>query len=626
MPGQRHTNSPRRTLLQSAIAASVCTLLGDPAQAADPVRYTVSIAKTGNGALDAAISGSSQLIALRTKAPAGSFAVVARARSDIGRLRTALDSFGYYEGRTRVTVAGRSLDDPGLPDALDALPADAAPTIAIAIDTGPLFHLRHVTFGGTVPAAALAAVSLKPGQPAVASDVLAAGNALLSALQEQGYALARVDPPVATELPPQQALDVSFHVVTGPRVDLGAITFSGLHGVNERYARRRMMLHTGELYQPSKIEAARQDLVAAGVFSGVQMRASPALDAQGNIPLVVDVTERPRHSVTTNVGYSTDLGGSAGVTWSHRNLFGNAEKLNLTVGITNLGGSDSNGLGYQAKAQFLKPDYYHRDQTLELDVGAIRQDLDAYEQTAATVGAILTRKLSKRWTASIGLTGIQEQIIQEGTTRDYTLVAVPITGRFDSTNLPNPLEDPLHGVRLTASAAPTESLSSGNSTFVILQGTAASYFDLATLGIAHPGRSVLAGRVLVGSAQGASEFQLPPDQRFYGGGSATVRGYKYQSIGPLFADGNPAGGAAIDAATIEWRQRVWGNIGAAVFADAGQVNVSSAPFKGKLQEGVGVGARYYTPIGPLRVDFAIPLSHPPHGDSFELYLGLGQAF
>ena len=608
------------------LAACGCVLSIHGARAADPVKYTVSIAKTGNGALDAAISGSSQLVALRTKAPAGSFAVVARARSDIGRLRTALDSFGYYEGKVTVTVAGRPLDDPGLPDALDALPASAAPKVDIAIDKGPLFHLRHVAFDGAVPASALASVKLKPGQPAVASDVLAAGNALLSALQEQGYALARVDPPAATELPGEQALDVSFHVVTGPRVDLGAITFSGLHGVNERYARRRLMLHPGELYQPSKIEEARQDLVAAGVFSGVQVQASPKLDAHGDLPLVVDVTERPRHAVTANVGYSTDLGGSAGVTWSHRNLFGNAEQLNLTLGVTNLGGTDSKGLGYQAKAQFLKPDYYHRDQTLELDIGFIRQNLDAYEQTAATAGAILTRKLSKRWTVSAGLTGIQEQIIQEGTTRNYTLVAVPLTGRYDSTDLPNPLEDPLHGVRLTASAAPTESLSSGNSTFVILQGTASSYFDLANFGISKPGHSVLAGRFLVGSAQGASEFQLPPDQRFYGGGSATVRGYKYQSIGPLFADGNPAGGAAIDAATIEWRQRVWGNIGAAVFADAGQVNVSSAPFQGKLQEGVGVGARYYTPIGPLRVDFAIPLSHPPHSDSFELYLGLGQAF
>jgi translocation and assembly module TamA len=94
----------------------------------------------------------------------------------------------------------------------------------------------------------------------------------------------------------------------------------------------------------------------------------------------------------------------------------------------------------------------------------------------------------------------------------------------------------------------------------------------------------------------------------------------------LFPDNNPEGGTAIDAATVEFRQRVWGNIGATVFADAAQVSTSSGPFEGTLREGVGAGLRYYTPIGPVRVDVAVPLNRPPGGDSFELYLGLGQAF
>ena len=225
----------------------------------------------------------------------------------------------------------------------------------------------------------------------------------------------------------------------------------------------------------------------------------------------------------------------------------------------------------------------------------------------------------------MGLTAEQEQIIQEGVTRDYTLVAVPVTGKYDSTDLSNPLDDATHGIRATLGASPTESITN-SATFVILQGSASTYFDLARLGIGRPGASVLAVRGLVGSAQGAGQFDLPPDQRFYGGGSATVRGFKYQSVGPLFSDNNPQGGAAIDAATVEFRQRVWGNIGAAVFVDAAQFNASSAPFAGTLREGIGVGARYYTPIGPIRVDVSVPVNAPPRGDSFELYLGLGQAF
>jgi translocation and assembly module TamA len=189
-----------------------------------------------------------------------------------------------------------------------------------------------------------------------------------------------------------------------------------------------------------------------------------------------------------------------------------------------------------------------------------------------------------------------------------------------------PFDDPTHGLRATVIATPTESLSGQDATFFILQGIASTYVDLATLGLSKPGHTVLALRGLVGSVEGASVFQLPPDQRFYAGGSATLRGFKYQSVGPLFADGTPEGGTAIDAATIELRQRVWHNIGAVLFADAGQVDSTRTPFEGRLQEGVGVGARYYTAIGPLRLDFAVPVKRPRDGDSFEVYLGLGQAF
>ena len=181
-------------------------------------------------------------------------------------------------------------------------------------------------------------------------------------------------------------------------------------------------------------------------------------------------------------------------------------------------------------------------------------------------------------------------------------------------------------MRATLIATPTESFSHQNATFVILQAQASTYFDLNTIDVAAPGMSVIALRGLVGSAQGATDFQLPPDQRFYGGGSATVRGFRYQSIGPQFPNGDPAGGTSIDAATIELRQRLWDKIGAVGFIDAGQVAQGSAPFEGRLEEGAGIGARYYTPIGPIRLDFAVPITSVPHNDSFEIYLGLGQAF
>jgi translocation and assembly module TamA len=609
-----------------SLACGLAVAIPAPAHAADPLKYTVQLRSTGIAALDSAMNASSQLEALRVRAPAGPFAVLSRARMDEARLTTALESFGYYKSTLRITIAGHPLDDPELVEYLAGLPAAPPVAVRVQADTGPLFHLRTVSLLGQVPASVRPSFDLHAGEPAIAARVLQAGAALLTALREHGYALARVDPPDVLEVPAANALDVTYKVDTGPRVDIGPITITGLKRVNAKYVRRRLQLHQGELYQPSAIESARQDLASVGVFSGVVVRAATKLNADGEIPLTIDVAERPLHTVSFTAAYSTDLGGSVGAAWSHHDLFGNAEQLNLSAAITGLGGTDTTGLGYNVTAQLLKPDFLRRDQQLEFDLGAIKQDLEAYDQTAETAGTTLTRKLSKQWTVSAGLTGEQEQIIQQGVTRDYTLVALPLNGKYDTTGLSNPLDDATHGVRVSLGAAPTESLSGHDATFVILQATASTYIDLADFGIARAGRSVVALRGLVGSAQGAGQFDLPPDQRFYGGGSSTVRGFKYQSVGPLFTDGSPEGGAAIDAATIEFRQRVWGSIGAAVFVDAAQVNAASAPFAGTLREGVGAGIRYYTPIGAIRVDVAVPLNQPPGGDSFELYLGLGQAF
>jgi translocation and assembly module TamA len=137
---------------------------------------------------------------------------------------------------------------------------------------------------------------------------------------------------------------------------------------------------------------------------------------------------------------------------------------------------------------------------------------------------------------------------------------------------------------------------------------------------------VLALRGLAATILGASANDLPPDQRLYAGGSGTVRGFAYQSIGPQFADGNPEGAKSVDAATLEFRQRIGEDWGGAAFVDAGQASAAGAPFTGTVEVGAGLGARYYTSIGVLRLDLAVPLTHIDGGDTFEIYAGLGQAF
>ena len=590
------------------------------AWAADPQPYKVNIAGTGASDIDTVLRSSSQLVTLQDKVPVPPFALVQRAQADVARLQTALDSFGYYLNGVAIKIAGHALADPELSDVLDAVPAGNPVTVDIAVDKGPLFYIGTVMVDGALPDADRAALTVHSGDPAIANAVLDAQAGLLTALQEDGYALATVDAPVAFAENSQHTVNLTYKVATGPRVVIGDIRFTGLKDVNEDFVRKVLTVKPGDRYKPSRIEQARQAVAALGVFSGVTVRAATHLSADGRLPLTFDVQERPKHAVTLTGTYSTDLGVSLGATWSHRNLFGNAEQLNLSAAGTGLGTSTA-GLGYNLSAQFLKPQFWCPDQVLEFDLIGIKQQLIAYDQTAETLSSYLRRKFSKLWSGSAGVSLEYDQVAQEQTNRLYKLVALPVTVNYDSTGLADLLHDPISGARASVAVTPTQSFGTSNLTFLVLQASGSTYFDLGSAG-----RSVVALRALAGSILGGSNLELPPDQRLYAGGSATVRGFAYQSIGPQFADGNPMGAKSVDAATVEFRQRIGEDWGGAAFVDAGQASASGAPFSGDLRAGAGVGARYYTPLGAVRADIAVPLNRIKGGDAFEIYIGLGQAF
>ncbi len=589
------------------------------ARAADPQPYTVTLAESGDSGLDQALNDASMLLSLREQAPVGPFALVARAQEDLERFTTALRSFGYYQGKIELRIAGRVLDDPGLPELLEKSRPEPPIPVAIKVTPGPLFHLGKIELQGATDGLAAAASGLKSGDPARAPEVLAGQERLLAALRGQGYALAKVEPPVAVLREDASVVDVAFALDSGPRVELGSIGLKGLERMDESFVRQRLLVHPGERYDPAALDRARSDLISLGVFSAVRVEDAPQLDAQRRLPVDFVITERPRRAANLNAAYSTDLGGSFAVLWQHRNLLGEAEQLNLSVGMTQIGGNSTTGLGYQGGISFVKPDFLERDQSLKSELGAVKQSLIAYDRQAITGGIALSRKFGGPWSGSVGLDGEQERVTQQGETQDYTLISLPISLKYDDTDN---LLDPTQGIRATASVAPTQPVAGPQSSlFVTLQTSGSTYFDLG-----EPGRSILALRGAFGEVVGATAQHLPPDKRFYAGGSATVRGYKYLSVGPHFADNKPRGGTALVAATVEFRQRILDSYGAVAFVDAGQVALNGAPFTGTPGVGAGVGIRYYTSIGPIRLDVAVPVVKLPDSGSFELYIGLGQAF
>jgi translocation and assembly module TamA len=617
------------------------------ADAADIQPYKVHFVSVGNDKIDDTLQATSDLKTLRASAPVSPFGLIARTHADLDRLKTVLESFGYYESVVTININGMPLTDPGLGAALTALPKGANANVDISFTLGPLYKLRRIDIEGEVPESinARAVLGLVTGQPAVAANVLAGGARLLSTLQEQGYAFAKVPPPVAFQAADAPVLDLTFHVEAGQKVNIGEVRIEGLKRTHERVVRRRLTLHTGDLYRPSVIDRARHDLLALNVFGQVSVQIGTEVDASGGVPVTFVIRERPRHAISLSAEYSSDLGGSGGASWTDRNVFGNAEQLSFAASVINLGGSSTTGIGYDINTKYLIPDWLQRDQSLQVTVAALKQHLDAYDQTSKSVGFNVTRKLSSIWSIGMGVTATDEtigqtvsvttdangQVVEDRQTFFYTLVAFPLVATYDSTNLAAPLDDPRHGIRGSVSVTPTVAIGHPNTTFIITQMKAAAFFDLAELFSINPGRSVLAGRALLGKAQGASTLSLPPDQRFYAGGSATIRGFAYQSVGPVFpGTDNPTGGTAISAVGLEIRQRILTTWGIAAFIDAGQTSDTLRLIPNNLQAGAGLGVRYYTPIGPIRFDVAVPINPTPGESSlqgrYQIYIGLGQAF
>ena len=614
------------------------------AYAADPQSYKVDWVASGDKAVDSTMKLTSQLETLRKTAPVDPFGLIARARGDVTRLQTVLQSFGYYDGSITITINGMGLDNGALADALAALPKKSDAHVKVSPTLGPQFHIGSIAIKGALPAGMREKMDLSSGAPAIASDVLAAGGNLQAALQDAGYAFAVVEKPIAYEVPAQHVLNLTFPVTTGPRVSIGAIGIKGLKEVHESLLRRRLLVHTGELYDAAAIEKARQDLLSLGLFITVSVDLGGA-DQQQQVPITFVVHEAKKYSIGVTAAYSSDLGGSLGVNWSDHNVFGAGQQLTASATAINLGGSATTGLGYDASVGYTIPDFRRPDQILGFQIRGLRQALQAYTQTGEMAGTTLTRKLSSVFSLTTGLSYEHEIIDQENLATcpplmpgmtvvpvsqcqrisyKYNLVLLPVSGYYDSTDLASPLVDPTHGYRISLIVTPTYSYGSSSKTYIVVQGSIATYFDLHHLFAGDPeGRSVIAARALSGDAVGATQFSLPPDQRFYAGGSGTVRGYRYQSVGPEFADGNPEGGTNMEAFNLELRQRFGTNFGFVVFADSGGV---SSPSGSVYRVGVGAGMRYYTSIGPIRFDLALPTKRRPNDDRFEIYIGLGQAF
>jgi translocation and assembly module TamA len=602
----------KRTRLLLLIGALGCAA---PGRAEQTVAYRTDFTKMGDAALDSLLVQTSTLNTERTTLPAP-FALIGRAEADRATFVTVLHSLGYDSGDVSVAIDGYALNDPSLLDHLTQLPAGKNAVVTVTPHAGPRFAIGAIDLT-TPPDGFSPKLGIKPGQPALAGPILDASASLQTALHNAGYAFATVSPPLAVADIAHHRLNLTYTVKPGPRVEIGAINFSGLKRVSPAFLRQQLKLKPGQRYSDTALADARNTLLGLGIFTSVTVVPGTSA-AVGAVPVLFRTVAQKRHAVAVSISYATDQGFTLSTSWEDRNVFQHAETLTFTVAASGLGGTGSTAPGYDVKAVFAKPDDGAPGQTLSLSVEALEQSLTAYNRNALLLGGALSRPLSPHISLTYGPGFVDETVEQESEYRNYVLVNFPVTLAYDTADS---VLEPTKGINASLTVTPTEPVQGARNPFVIIEGGASTYIPVEAAN-----RAILALRGQLGSIQGASQFQVPADERFFAGGSGSVRGYTYQTIGPLFPDDDPEGGLAFDTASVEFRQRVGKSFGIVPFVDAGQVSAGSMPFQGTVRVGVGLGARYYTSIGPIRADIAFPLTRVAGSGGFALYIGLGESF
>jgi translocation and assembly module TamA len=555
-----------------------------------------------------------------------SLALLQGAQARRQRIAAALRSRGYYDSRVTATVASQPVEDATALDAIDQTPEADKTHFVFDVATGPVYRVSDLAIEGPpavvgYPGLDRSKLTLGPGKPADATVILATEDEILAQVKERGYALAGVARREVLIDHATREAHVTFIVEPGPVARMGRVRFSGTEKVDTTYLQRRVPYETGDAYTPAKVTALRDRLTALGVFNAVRIKPATALDANGELPIDVELTDRPARTIGFGASYETQLGVGVNAYWMHRNLFGQAESLKLSAEVNRIAqGGNPTDIGYGFKIDFRKPDWWTKQQDATANAAAVNEIYDAYRRKAVTFGVGLDRIFSPQWRAKIGLTSEVSEIQRYGITGNYKLVGLPMQGILNKADSD---VEPTKGFRLTLNLTPYADLTNNNDFFAIARLTGTAY-----LNVSGDGRSVLAGRASFGTIPGGTNANIPFDKLFYAGGGGSVRGFAYQSAGPRDAYNNPLGGASVVEGSVEFRQRIGKSFGGVAFVDAGSAYTDTLPNFSQMPPriGAGVGVRYYTDFGPARLDVAMPLNKRDGDAPFGLYVSIGQAF
>lgn len=472
--------------------------------------------------------------------------------------------------------------------------------------------------------------AIDPGDLLLSERIVDQRSALEVELGETGYPFSVIKEPELLIDHDRHEGDLTMHVEPGGKFTFGQVTSNIPEFLSPEHIARIARFEPGDTYQRSLEEDLRRALLSTGIVSSVNITPTPVSepvdDQPGELEMNVAIEKGRLRTIAGAIGYGTEDGLKLEASWEHRNLFPSEGSLRLRgiLGTKEILG----GVGFQ------KNNFRGRDQLLALD--AYASDITTEAVEARTVGIrasfgknsniFFQKKFSWLLGAGALFTDERNRVIG-GVPRlrqEYLIGALFGRVTYDGSDS---LLDPTKGFRATFAATPEISREFGEfgeDVFYTRFEADGSLYVPATSGV------TLAARAKFATIVGAEPFRIAPSRRIYAGGGSSVRGYGYQAVGPRNDFGEPTGGGSLVELSAEARIDTGlfdGSLQIVPFFDLGTVARASTPDFRFVQYGAGLGIRYKTGFGPIRVDVGVPLNRNPMFDSpVAVYVSLGQAF
>jgi outer membrane protein insertion porin family/translocation and assembly module TamA len=482
---------------------------------------------------------------------------------------------------------------------------------------------------------------LKIGEPRDRQDVVASHELALNELRDHGYPYARV---ATGEEASGRNVKVIFTAQPGVLAHFGPVEVQGHETVSEAVIRRQLTFKPGDIYRRSVVQDTQRRLYAMELFQFVNIETLQPENQAAEVRLRVTVAEGDHQRVHFGVGYGTEEKGRVDGEYHHVNFFGGARSAGLQARWSSL----DRGVRVDVNQPYLF--------SPKLSLGADGQQwytfTPAYESAVSGVKVTTTHHINRlmRWSIAVqseySSSKISPDLLSDTETylelRD-DLIAIGldpttdsqsgtlngIAGDFSRSTADN-LINPTRGYQLALRAETAGRFLPGTFNYAAFSADVRHYRPFGE-------RFVIANRLQLGSIddQGDDPANVPFSKKYFLGGASSMRGWGRYEVSPISGSGLPLGGNSLFVVSSEGRAALFGNLGAVIFVDGGNVWEDEWEFDmTDLRYDVGVGLRYRTPVGPIRLDFGYQLNPIDglvvEGDTtprrWRVHFSIGQAF